>query len=386
MRNDSLDFLNAAAAESAADNPITEIERYLSQYMVFPNEGLRFVVALWIIGTYLWPELDVFPYLTITATTKRAGKTRLLELLKFTCSNPQSMTGGTGPTMFYMIRDESPTLLFDEAERLSSEAAGIMREAMNSGYRRGQTIPRMGEGKKVEHWPSYCPKAFSLIGHVNDTLRDRSIIVQLRRGTPQQMDKLVRFVYGRAEAEGNAIGLAVKEQIEENKKALLDAFDSFTGLSFLTSDRDEELWTPLFVLCAQFAPQRVTELQRIAVDVATEKTAEALSYSELNQAGAEDQAQNEEYGLVLLRHMAEIMGSEKQITTADALTRLYEMPTAPWRKFKGTGLTPTMMADMLAQFGLTPKPVRFGKQFKGKGQPVKRGYTRDDVQRALKSI
>lgn len=370
---------------SQSEDAVAQIELYLSQYMVFPNDGLRFVVALWIIGTYLWPELDVFPYLSITASTKRAGKTRLLELLKFTASNPQWMTGGTGPAMFYMIRDESPTLLFDEAERLSSEAAGIMREVMNSGYRRGQTIPRVVD-KKTEHWPSYCPKAFSLIGDVNDTLRDRSIVIRLKRGSPDKMDKLTRFVWSRADAEGNAIGLAVKEQVETQKKVLLDTFDSFAGLSFLTSDRDEELWTPLFVLCQVFAPKRVVELQRIAVDIATEKTAEATSYSELNGAGAEQQAQNEEYGLVLLRHLAEIMGTEQQITTADALERLYEMPTAPWRKFRGTGLTPTMMADLLDTFHLTPKPVRFGKQFKGKGQPVKRGYTRADVQRALKSI
>ena len=376
---------NAPVALTQSEDAVAQIELYLSQYMVFPHDGLRFVVALWIIGTYLWPELDVFPYLSITASTKRAGKTRLLELLKFTASNPQWMTGGTGPAMFYMIRDENPTLLFDEAERLASEAAGIMREVMNSGYRRGQTIPRVVD-KKTEHWPSYCPKAFSLIGDVNDTLRDRSIVIRLKRGSPDKMDKLTRFVWSRADTEGNAIGLAVKAQVEENKKTLLDSFDSFAGLSFLTSDRDEELWTPLFVLCQVFAPKRVVELQRIAVDIATEKTAEAASYSDLNGAGSEQQAQNEEYGLVLLRHLAEVMGAEQQITTADALERLYEMPTAPWRKFRGTGLTPTMMADLLDAFRLTPKPVRFGKQFKGKGQPVKRGYTRADVQRALKSI
>lgn len=383
MRNDTL---TQTLEANAAHDPIEEVEQYLAQYLVFPNDGLRFAVALWVVGTYLWPELDVFPYLSITAATKRSGKTRLLELLKFTCANPADMTGGTGPTMFYMIRDEAPTLLFDEAERLSSEAVGIMREAMNSGYRRGQTIPRMGEGKKVEHWPSYCPKAFALIGDVNDTLRDRSIIVQLRRGTPDQMEKLLPFRYGRAEAEGNAIGLAVKQTVEDHKKTLLDVFDTTEGPTFLTSDRDVELWTPLFVLCQVFAPQRLVELQRVAADLAAEKTADARSYSELNAAGAEQRAENEEYGVILLRDLATVLNGEKMITTADALSKLYELATAPWRKFKGTGLTPVMMADLLAQFGLTPKPVRFGKKYVGKGQPVKRGYTREDVDRAMKSV
>jgi Protein of unknown function (DUF3631) len=373
-------------------NPIAEIEQYLSKYMVFPTEGLRFTVALWIIGTYLHKDVDVFPYLSITAATKRAGKTRLLELLKILCANSQWMTGGTGPSILYMIRDEAPTLLFDEAERLSSESTGIMREAMNSGYKKGQTIPRVGGSdgdgnKRTEHWPSYCPKAFSLIGDVNDTLRDRSIIVQLKRGTPEQMDKLTRFVSRHAEPEGRAIAGALKQYVEDRKEQLMTAYDQFDGLPFLTSDRDEELWTSLFVICQAFTPSRVTELQRIAVDVATEKTADARSYSELNQDGAEQRAQDEEYGLVLLRHLNEVMNGDKVISTADALQRLYDMPTAPWRKFRGTGLTPVMMADLLAQFnGLTPKPVRMGKKDKGRGQPVKRGYTREDVQRALKAI
>lgn len=377
---------NELAVVALVNDPIAEVEQYLSKYMVFPNDGMRFVVALWIILTYLWPELDVMPYLSISASTKRAGKTRLLELLSFVTANPRWMTGGTGPTMFYMIRDEAPTLLFDEAERLSSEAAGIIREAMNSGYRNGQTIPRMGEGKKVEHWPSFCPKAFSLIGDVNDTLRDRSVVVRLKRGAPEQMEKLATFKHSRASAEGNAIGLAVKQHVEDHKKALLDYADSYYGPAFLTSDRDVELWLPLFVVCQVFAPNRVTELQRIAADMAAEKTAEARSYSELNQEGAEQQAEREEYGVILLRDMLAVMNGEKQVTTADALQRLYDLPTAPWRRFKGTGLTPVMMGELLSAFGVSPKPIRYGKQYKGAGQPVRRGYTRADVEKALKAI
>src|SRR2546421_538645 len=118
--------------------PLTdELEAYLNRYCAFPNDEYAFVLALWVIGTYLWTELDVFPYLSITAATKRAGKTQLAELLRQVSPNGVWMTGATGPTIFYMIRDEKPVMFIDEGERLSSESAGLIREAMNTGYKRG---------------------------------------------------------------------------------------------------------------------------------------------------------------------------------------------------------------------------------------------------------
>lgn len=365
---------------------LDDVEQYLSRYVVFPSPDLRFTTALWLIGTYLWPELDVYPYLVITSSTKRSGKTRLAELLSFVASNPRWLTAGTAPTMFYMIRDENPTILVDEAETMTSEAAGTMRSALNAGYRRGQTIPRMGQDKKVEHWPVYCPKVFILIGDVNDTLRDRSIILTMQRASAVAMEQTTRFVWGRAEQEGNAIGLRIKAEVEDNRKALLDAFDGFAGLPFLT-DRDEELWTPLFVLAQTFGPARVTALQRIAVDLSTEKTAEARAYSALKHEGAEEVAQDDEYAQRLLRDLLTVMNGAKYITTADALFQLQELTTGPWRKYQGTGLTPISMAALLSRFpSVSPKPVRMGKQFTGKGQPVKRGYARHDIERALKAI
>lgn len=172
---------------------ISDVEAFVSQYVTFANPGHAFALALWTLGTYMWPSFDQFPYICITADTKRAGKTRCAEVMSKVVANPR-FTGASASAIFRMIRDEKPTLFMDEAESmLSGESHNTMHEVMNKGNRAGQTISRTdmsaaGEEQPdgsvssgVRHWPVYCPKVFILIGDVYDTLRDRSVVIRMRR-------------------------------------------------------------------------------------------------------------------------------------------------------------------------------------------------------------
>lgn len=353
---------------------LVAVERYLSTYVTFPVAEYAFVGALWAAATYLWPHFDAFPYLVITSDTKRSGKTRFSEVLSFVSSNARNMAGMTAATLFRSIRDEQPTMFIDEAESLSSEAASMMRSVLNVGYRKGQTIPRMGKNG-VEEWPAYCPKAFILIGDVYDTLRDRSIIIRMRRGAPAE-----RFVYDVATAAGKVLGAQLHEFATEHQTKVMECYVKHAGLPFLP-DRDEEIWMPLFAICQTYAPERLDELTRIAVDMATEKTLPARVHTTLH--GAEEEAEADEYARRLLVDLHTVMNGARSLFTADALSALLELPTGPWRKFKGTGLTPIDMANLLSRFGVEPKVIRVG----GK-QPdarVARGYRRDDVSAAVKA-
>src|SRR6267142_2732614 len=175
---------------------VSDVETYLNRFVAFMEPVYALPIALWIIGTYCFPQFDAFPYLVITSATKRSGKTRLSELVGFTASNALPMTGLTGPTMFRLIDRDQPTIIFDEAERNNSEGASLLREVINTGYRRGQVIART-LGSNIANFKTYSPKVFVLIGDVYDTLRDRSIVVEMQRATPKE-----RFVYEPVRAEG----------------------------------------------------------------------------------------------------------------------------------------------------------------------------------------
>jgi Protein of unknown function (DUF3631) len=351
---------------------IGKLENYLNSYMTFPESGYAFPFSLWIIGTYFWSDcFDAFPYLAVSAPTKNCGKSRLAELLYFT-TNQAFLTASSSPAAVYRtLRDSESTFLFDEAEKMSSEQKNLMHSVINSGYRRGQTIRRATPDGGYEDFPTYCPKAFFLIGDVNDTLRSRSISIHLRRaGVDHEREKFY-FQIAQPIAERNS-GFA-------GRRSRTDGL-SFKGVEFLT-DREEEIWTPLFVLCRYFAPTRELELRRIAADMAAEKTAPAMNYK--NLLGEELKAEDEEYATRLLRDTGLIMDGRTVVPSNALVELLREMPTGPWRKFRGDGLTMNNLAHMLSRFGLHPRVYRDGH---GRKSRTRRGYLKAEVVKALGNV
>lgn len=384
------------------NNPLKRLREYLLSYCYFEDESIVRPLALWIAGTYIFDAFDAYPYLAITAKTKRAGKSRLgAELISFTCNTPMNAAGASAPALFRAVADMKPTIIQDEAESLSSEAASLMRQFLNVGYRKGQTIPRADGKKGVIQWPTYCPKVFILIGDVYDTLKDRSIIVKMKR-LPEGKE-LKTFSYERAKTEGNEIGEEIKALLSGNLEKILKAYED-ENIKFLT-DRDAEIWRPIFALdrAIGYEAKTISLLTRTAVDVSTEKTLPSRSYA--MSADAEKQAERESYARRLLADMLIITKGKKAISSLDAIKELKALDTAPWRVYRAEsddvagasslsndGLDQRSMSTLLAILNLRPKPIRNavtdnskkGKKYNGKGQNVARGYTRKDIEAAAK--
>lgn len=367
---------------------LRDLQAYLERYVAFQNPDYSFAAALWACGTHLFPRpkqdvegnytipvvtFDAYPYLVITSDTKRSGKTRFSEVEGNLCARARNYTGAKEANIYRAIRNDCPTMINDEAELLAGEGQNVLTAVLNAGYRRGQTVPR-SRGEEIIEWPLYCPKMFVLIGDVRDTLRDRSIIIRMRRAEPKE-----RFVFEKARAEGAELHAQLVVIMEKERQRVSDIYAGHAGITFL-SDRDEEIWLPLFALCEAMAPERVEELKRVAVDMATEKTAPKRRYVNLLESGAEADADDTEYSRKLLRDMGAIYRrGEKGLFTRDVLPRLYELTVAPWRKYRGAGLTDINLADMLSRFGLAPKLLKI------KGVAA-RGYKRADVDRAVRTL
>lgn len=359
-------------------NLVARIENYIKSYVVLADPHYSLPIALWIIGTFCYPEFDAFGYLVITSMTKRSGKTRLAEMISFCCSNPRQFAAMTGPTMFRVIEAEKPTIIFDEAEQLSSEAASTMRSVLNVGYRKGATIPRSFGAVGVKDFDTYCPKIFILIGDVYDTLRDRAIIITMQRAKPPK-----RFTFDAAKSEGSELREAISIATRKQLGAIADIFTTHEGLPYL-QDRDEEIWVSLFTLCQIFAPERLADLERAAADMAAEKTGEARRYVDLKEE-AEAGALNGEYRERLLMDLYGLfLDGSKVISTQEALDRLKAIPTAPWRKFRGQGLDAHDLSNLLNTLDVRPVVVRIGSG--RKNSKTARGYKFADVERAVLKI
>jgi hypothetical protein len=364
--------------------PIQKLRNFISKYLYFAEPDYVIAVALWIAATYLYQGFDAFPYMVITATTKRAGKTRLMELIKFTCQMPVSAAGATAPALYAIVNNPPATILWDEAETLGAENASTMRVFLNAGYRTGQTIPRR-VGKEVMQWPTYCPKVFVLIGEVFDTLKDRAINISMRRGTVEQMKTLADFRYEPAKAEGSEIAEELKAQLAERLPEITAEYES-TPVNFLT-DRDAEIWRGILAIGKVIDPANYSKLCRVAVDLSTLKTAPVKERGIVEQ-DMEKQAEKEEYAAKLLRDVVTVFpehdnknsnagtgskrGSDYGMRSTEIIEKLKAIDTAPWRKYQGTGLDVHSFAALMDVYKVKAELIRVGKE-------VFRGYSRKRI-------
>ena len=126
----------------------------LTRYVVFPSKAAAVAVALWVVHTHAIQVADATPYLIVTSPEKRAGKTRLQEVLEHLVANPLRTTNATVSAIFRATAEGNLTLLFDEADAIFGrkvDGAEDLRGLLNAGHRRGATVLRcVGEGKGLE--------------------------------------------------------------------------------------------------------------------------------------------------------------------------------------------------------------------------------------------
>lgn len=349
---------------------------YLSDYMSFDDSRVPLALVLWALATHIYESFDAFPYLVITAATKQAGKTRLSELLGFLSGNAKPSASIKPGALYQIIEDFKPTLIIDEAETFSTGDAGDMRSILNAGYRKGQTVMRR-QGLQVMEYKVYCPKVFVLIGDVYDTLRDRSIVITLRRGEPRK-----RFLYDAVKAEGQALGAEFSELLKIARARIETQYASEFA-EFLT-DRDEEIWRPLFSLCRILAPEFMRELTRLSADLCADKTQERKRF--VNLSNVEDKAQGDQYAKRALADILQVLNGDSFLPSTEAVERMKALDVAPWRRYQGAGLTPRSLANLLTRFGLHPRAGRKAGNVKasGPGQGTAKGYYRADVEKAVK--
>ena len=362
---DGVEYGDAAAVHAiepaiSPDDVFRETERFFTRYAVMITHA-PLPLTLWTAGTYVADAFDSYAYLAVTSPTKQCGKTRLLELLEFLCHEPwRGIT--PSPAALYRFLDEGrPTLLLDEVEKLTDKRAGENELALiailNAGHRRGASVMRCdGAAHELRKFEVYGPKALACIGTLPETIRDRSITIPMQRRLPSQT--VERFRFSRAQAESKMIAEQLAGLMSASRDAIAAAYDALPDLDFLT-DRDADLWSPLFSICAVIMPNRVPELKRAAI---------------LLSAGKAANDTDDSLPLRLLADLRTIWPAGEHVAaTADLLARLKGIEDSPWAA--DFELNPRRLAGMLRPFGIEPRKVRLGAG-------TAKGYIRDILDEA----
>lgn len=344
---------------------ISKLEEFITDYGAI-RQHYVLPIALWALGTYAWEKFDAFGYLNFTSTAPGSGKTRMLELLECICRRARLKAKITLAGMCSLIERDSPTLLIDQAERLSQNDHNDLMACIFSGYRTGLPITVQLMGRAVDR-PIYCPKAFALLGDMLEAARDRSIVVEMRPTRPKK-----RWLRSEAQGRGATLQRQCASLMVEYADNIDDAFANLEGLHFL-SEREEEVWTPLFVMCEIFCPERRSELECSAADICAEKRADPKRVSARE---GKQQAQALRDGERLLGDLCTIIGSAVGVRTNAALRQLKGIHNAPWRNYAGVGLTDLKLAELVRPYSVGPR------QFKIDGKNL-RGYLRTNLEEGL---
>ena len=328
----------------------------ITRYVYLPLPEQADAIALWVAHTWVVEHFQATPYLAVLSPEKRSGKTRLLDVLELLVARPWRVVTPSEAVVFRKVQADKPTLLLDEVDCIFGPKAPAtyegLRALLNAGYRKGTTVPRcVGEGKtlRVENFEVYCPKAFAGIGHLPDTVSDRSIIVQMIRRAPDEHVERFR----QREAEERAA--PIRSLLEVWSRQAVGLGKARPELPAELDDRAADSWEPLLAIADEAGGEWPERARQAALFLSAGRMEDAASY-----------------GVRLLGDIERVFEErgEDRITSAELVEALTAMEESPWE-----GMITRRLAAKLKAYGITPKQHRFGTV-------TCKGYLRSDFEDA----
>lgn len=172
----------------------TEIIDILKEYLVLKENQYK-IISIWILGTYFHEHFNTFPYLFFNAM-RGSGKTRTLKLISaLGAKGDGSIQNNITEAVLFRIARGTTTCI-DECEQIRNKDKQMLREILNSAYKKGMKVSRMrkkktldGEQQVVEDFEPYFPIAMANISGMDEVLADRSITLILEKSDDPEKTK-----------------------------------------------------------------------------------------------------------------------------------------------------------------------------------------------------
>lgn len=146
------------------------LRKLIERHIYFSNEYVSSLVALWIMGGYVYKLFPAYGYLRLNGLAG-TGKTTLLNIIAACGFNgaieSQITKAGLAETVHYL----SCTLCLDEAEKKSLSAKDDYVQLLKAGYKSDGSYSKMS-GKNINRLNVYSPKAIASIDPLGDEALD----------------------------------------------------------------------------------------------------------------------------------------------------------------------------------------------------------------------
>ncbi|SHG20999.1 hypothetical protein SAMN05443144_12171 [Fodinibius roseus] len=225
---------------------------FILDYFYFEHDQMASLIALWIMGTYVYRLFPAYGYLHFNGRYD-TGKSSLLKLISMCGFNGLFQSQATKAATVNRIDRLGGTICFDEYEKASSGTGDEFVQMINSGYKKSGRISKMVGNKEVS-LHSYSPKAFGGIDDITaDALKSRMITINTVPMPPTAIKKEWSDIQKGLEERGRqirrggyALGLFHHETIHRYYRRLPRIISLANGHT-LTS-RQRELMRPLIAI------------------------------------------------------------------------------------------------------------------------------------------
>jgi len=317
---------------------LDQMEILIAQHTVLPKDT-SYALALWCASTYSINDFAIFPKLVITSPEKRCGKSTLLDLLSAISCKSFVTSNMTAATIYRLIDQHQPTLIIDEADTFIANSTSDMTGIINSGHGRNRAyVTRCdGDTHQVSRFSTWTPMVLASIGNLQETIMDRSIVVQMRRKkVSESVPQIPIDLFDQC-----------KQIREELMKWSIDNSSLIKASSFkpspLGNDRAVDNWKPLFVLADLAGSCWLHDCD--------------TAYQSLTVPD------EPELPTLLLGAIREIFKKTtvSKISSAQLVEDLTKDKDQPWCEYRnGSSISQSGVANMLKAYGIKPKGIRIG--------------------------
>ena len=307
---------------------LERVRVFVTRYVEFASDQQADAVALWVAHSHAAEASFTTPYLSVLSAEPRSGKTTLLRVLAALCARSAKAASISEAALFRTIEQDKPTVFLDEIDALFGGNAAD----------ESSVIRCVGNQHELRRFNVFCPKVLAGIDNARfpQTVRDRSIVLRLRRGVPGSTEWWLP-------QDALPVAEGLREELEEWAEQSVEG---------LTSHRPEfpaelharaaEGWWPLLSI-ADLAggtwPHRARE------------AAKKLS--------GDFDVDEESRGVRLLADLRAVFGDERTMSSVDVLEQLNALEESPWGAWhEGAGLRPRDLGRLLRPFGIKTKNVR----------------------------
>ena len=265
-------------------------------------------------------------------------------MLTYLVNKPSPTANLTPAALYHEIKENSPTLIIDEADRFihgANDLVGIL----NAGHTRPTAYVTRFIGGKNQRFNVFCPKVIVMIGTPPDTIYDRSVAIKMaRKKSDEHIEPLDTEWRSR---ELRILQAQIHRWANDNRERIRDAR---VEANLLGGGRMEDNWRPLL---------------RIAKAISDECYESALD-------AAKALAPTTSKGLItqLLDDIAQAFDTinDDKISSAQLVALLCSDLERPWATFNnGRSIGYHQLRSLLDEFEIQSDDIRFpsGKVLKG---------------------